>query len=205
MSSLYAILDAEAVDAAGKNLLSVARELREAGVELLQYRDKLATRDAMFANARQIHAIFERTATTLILNDSPEVCVAAAWDGVHVGQGDSSVEQARRVVGPDRIIGVSTHNEAEVRSAQLSEADYIAIGPVFLTASKRDTEAEVGLAGVAMARALTDKPLVAIGGIGHEQAAAVLHAGADAVAVISALLRRGATVKANARQLLQQW
>jgi len=199
MPSLYAILDAEAVAGAGRDLIEVARELRGAGVTLLQYRDKRARAEDVLANAEQIRAIFGESAL-LLLNDYPELCVRAGWDGVHVGQGDATVEAARRIVGPQCVVGVSTHDATQVRIADATNADYIAIGPVYATASKRDTEAEVGLAGVAAARALTTKPLVAIGGIDASRAGAVLDAGADAVAVIGALLSEAATIAEAVRR-----
>lgn len=200
MPSLYAILDAEAVQAKGWELIQVARELHAGGVELLQYRDKHAGSEDLLANARRIGVVFEGAAT-LILNDDPELCVRAGWDGVHVGQGDASVAEARRIVGADRIVGVSTHTAEQVRLADAGEADYIAIGPVYATSSKRDTEAEVGLGGVAAAREWTSKPLVAIGGIDRARMRSVLEAGADAVAVIGALLDPRLTIEQNVRQL----
>ena len=202
MPPLYAILDAEAVQAAGRELAAVAQELRAAGVELLQYRDKRATAEVVLANARMLRVIFAHTAI-LVLNDAPALCVQAGWDGVHVGQGDMPVAAARRIVGEDRIVGVSTHAAVEVKRADASDADYIAIGPVFATRSKSDTEAEVGLDGISEARRLTRKPLVAIGGITTDRMPAVLRAGADAAAVISALLAPGATVTENVMRLRQ--
>ena len=200
MPSIYAILDGEAVHAAGRNLFTTARELRAGGVKLLQYRDKLASDKIVLGNALQLRDVFAGEAT-LILNDRPELCVQAGWDGVHVGQGDTSVAEARRIVGADRIVGVSTHRTEQVRHAHASSADYLAIGPVFATGSKRDTEAEVGLAGVSAARQLTTKPLVAIGGINSARISSVLHAGADAAAVIGALFAADATVEENVRRL----
>ncbi len=123
----------------------------------------------------------------LILNDRAELSAAAGWDGVHVGQEDLSPQQARLLAGPKAIIGVSTHNEAQVMAANAEPLDYIAIGPVFATRTKSDTSPVVGLEGVRRARALTQKPLVAIGGITLETAAAVCEAGADSIAVISAI------------------
>ena len=127
------------------------------------------------------------SACHLILNDRADLAVLANFDGVHVGQGDLSPEDARRVVGTDRIVGVSTHTDEQVRIADQSCADYIAIGPVFATGTKLNPDPVVGLEGVRRARALTTKPLVAIGGITRDNARSVIDAGADSVAVISAL------------------
>jgi thiamine-phosphate pyrophosphorylase len=117
------------------------------------------------------------------------LCIAAEFDGVHVGQDDLSPQSARKIVGNGRWVGVSTHNAAQVVDADKTSANYIAIGPVFATASKQKPDPVVGLAGVREARALTGKPLVAIGGITRQNCRAVIDAGADAVAVISDLIR----------------
>jgi len=125
----------------------------------------------------------------LIMNDRADLCLAAEFDGVHVGQDDLSPESVRTIIGPKRWMGVSTHNADQLREADLSSADYLAIGPVFQTSSKERPDPVVGLEGVRRARALTQRPLVAIGGITRANAASVMEAGADAVAVISDLLR----------------
>lgn len=125
----------------------------------------------------------------LIMNDRADLCLAAEFDGVHVGQDDLSPESVRKIIGPDRWLGVSTHNPAQLGEADLTSADYLAIGPVFATSSKEKPDPVVGLEGVRLARSLTRKPLVAIGGITRSNAASVIEAGADSVAVISDLLR----------------
>ncbi|HUA13757.1 MAG TPA: thiamine phosphate synthase [Verrucomicrobiae bacterium] len=124
----------------------------------------------------------------LIMNDRADLCLAADFDGAHVGQDDLSPKSVRSIIGPNRWLGVSTHNPEQLREADRSSADYLAIGPVFATASKANPDPVVGLEGVRRARALTRKPLVAIGGITRANAASVIEAGADAVAVISDLL-----------------
>jgi len=125
----------------------------------------------------------------LIMNDRADLCLAAEFDGVHVGQEDLSAEAVRKIIGPERWLGVSTHNPEQLREADLTSADYLAIGPVFATSSKERPDPVVGLEGVRRARQLTRKPLVAIGGITRANAASVIEAGADSVAVISDLLR----------------
>ena len=125
----------------------------------------------------------------LIMNDRADLCLAAEFDGVHVGQEDLSPESVRKIIGPERWLGVSTHNPEQIREADLTSADYLAIGPVFPTSSKEKPDPVVGLEGVRRARALTRKPLVAIGGITRTNARSVIEAGADSVAVISDLLR----------------
>jgi thiamine-phosphate pyrophosphorylase len=125
----------------------------------------------------------------LIMNDRADLCLAVGFDGVHVGQDDLSPESVRKIIGPNRWLGVSTHNPEQLAEADKTSADYIAIGPVFATSSKENPDPVVGLEGVRRARALTRKPLVAIGGITRANAAAVIEAGSDSVAVISDLIR----------------
>jgi thiamine-phosphate pyrophosphorylase len=189
---LYPILDAACFqDALG--LTSAADELVAAGATLLQYRNKSGNARAMLEQARELRQHC-RTGVSdphvrLIMNDRADLCLAAEFDGVHVGQEDLSPEAARGIIGPGRWLGVSTHNPEQLREADLTSADYLAIGPVFATSSKDRPDPVVGLEGVRLARALTRKPLVAIGGITRANAASVIEAGADSVAVISDLLR----------------
>ncbi len=123
------------------------------------------------------------------MNDRADVCVAADYDGVHLGQDDVSPESGRKVIGKNYWMGLSTHNSDQVVAADKTDADYVAIGPVFATASKLNPDAVIGLNGVREARKLTAKRLVAIGGITHANCRAVIEAGADSVAVISGLLK----------------
>lgn len=124
----------------------------------------------------------------LIINDRADLAVASGADGVHLGQDDLPIEDARRVVGDERWIGVSTHNLEQLGAALESSADYIAIGPVFATVSKDNPDPVIGLEGVRLARSMTKKPLIAIGGITLDNCRSVIEAGADSVAVISAIL-----------------
>jgi thiamine-phosphate pyrophosphorylase len=182
---LYAILDSACVPSPGE-ILQVARELLEAGVTLFQYRNKSSTAAQMLADARTLrHVVGQKR---LIMNDRADLCLAAECDGVHLGQDDLTVAGARRVVGQERWVGISTHNLEQVRDADRTSATYIAIGPVFATASKANPDPVVGIEGVRAARALTRKPLVAIGGITRQNCRSVIEAGADSVAVISDLL-----------------
>jgi thiamine-phosphate pyrophosphorylase len=122
------------------------------------------------------------------LNDRVSLVRTAGYDGVHVGQEDLSPADARAMLGSGVVVGISTHGERQLRDAADSPVDYVAIGPVFATSSKQVPDPVVGLEGVRAARALTDKPLVAIGGISRVNCASVVEAGADSVAVISDLL-----------------
>jgi thiamine-phosphate pyrophosphorylase len=187
--SVYPILDAGYLARAGDRAAFLRRligELADAGVGILQYRNKLGTEFEILADARAIREACG-SSMRLILNDWPELAVAAGFDGVHVGQTDLSPDEARSILGPGKIVGVSTHNEAQLRGADSQPVDYIAIGPVFATTTKQNSDPVVGLEGVRLARRITQKTLVGIGGITLENAAQVRQAGADSVAVISAI------------------
>jgi thiamine-phosphate pyrophosphorylase len=199
---LYGIVDAELLAAHSIPLEAFARELRAAGVGLLQYRDKNGSPQDILRAAAILREAMTGSGCKLILNDRADLSVLANFDGVHVGLGDLSPEDARRIVGPDRIVGVSTHTYEQVRLADQSCADYIAIGPVFVTRTKHNPDPVVGLEGVRRARSLTHKPLVAIGGLTRANARSVLDAGANSIAVISALFANGQTVEHVARDFL---
>jgi thiamine-phosphate pyrophosphorylase len=203
LQRLYAIIDAQLLARRTIRLRKFAVGLRSAGVGLVQYRDKSGSPQDILRAAAILRELFAGTDCQLIMNDRPDLAVLANFHGVHVGQTDLSPEDAKRVIGPDRIVGVSTHNDDQLRAADLTSADYIAIGPVFSTATKADAEPVVGLEGVRRARALTRKPLVAIGGITRANARSVIEAGADSVAIISALFSDGESVEKVARDFLE--
>jgi thiamine-phosphate pyrophosphorylase len=200
---LYAIVDADLLKQRGVRLRKFAVGLRAAGVTLVQYRNKTGAPQDILAAAASLREVFAGLDYRLILNDRADLAVLADSGGVHVGQDDLSPEDAKRVAGPERIVGVSTHTDDQVRSADLTSADYIAIGPVFSTSTKADAEKPLGLEGVRRARPLTRKPLVAIGGITHENARSVIDAGADSVAVISGFLVEGESIEKVARDFLE--
>lgn len=154
---------------------------------MLQLRDKDASAREILRLSRELRRVLPDE-VTLILNDRADIAVAAQANGVHVGQDDIPPEAARRIVGRERVLGVSTHNSEQVATADRTSADYLAIGPVFTTTSKERPDATVGLQGVRQARAHTRKALVAIGGITLQNCRSVIEAGADSVAVISELL-----------------
>lgn len=233
----YPIADAGLLAQHGIGVEDFARQMSDAGVMLLQYRDKQGRPEQILRNAALVKMAFHGTGCMLILNDHAGLARLADWDGVHLGQSDlapsdlgpsdlapsdaglsehgqsdgrqngpaqtnltqgkpgqsefaqeeTQAQQARRTVTDGRIIGVSTHTDAQIAAGDAGCADYIAIGPVFATSSKENAEPAVGLEGVRRARALTSKPLVAIGGITRANCKAVIEAGADSVAVISEL------------------
>jgi thiamine-phosphate pyrophosphorylase len=185
---LYPILDAGLLERAGLSLEGFAQQLRAAGVRFLQYRDKDSSDEAVLERAALLRRIFPSSDSCLILNDRVLLVQASGFDGVHVGQDDLSPAEVRALLGPEILVGVSTHGDAQLRAAADGPADYVAIGPVYATSSKENPSPVVGLEGVRAARALTAKPLVAIGGITRMNCSAVIEAGADSVAVISDLL-----------------
>jgi thiamine-phosphate pyrophosphorylase len=198
LSRLYPILDVDCLQANCqdgallKTLCDFADELVAAGVTILQYRAKNLSSREMLAHARELRRIVPRS-VKLVMNDRADLCVAAGFEGVHVGQEDLSPSSVREIIGHDRLLGVSTHNLAQFAIAMDSPADYLAIGPVFPTASKLNPDPIVGLDMLREARSLLaaqsdPRPLVAIGGITRANATQVLAAGADSVAVISDLV-----------------
>ena len=184
---LYPILDADCFPD-DNAMFAAAEELASVGCTLMQYRNKSRNARQMLDHARELkRRVGGRV--KLIMNDRADLCLAADFDGVHVGQDDLSADSVRRIIGPNRWLGVSTHNPEQLAEADKTSADYLAIGPVFATSSKANPDPIVGLEGLRRARELTRKPLVAIGGITRENARSVIDAGADSVAVISDLLR----------------
>lgn len=180
---LYPILDASVIPG---DPYAFARELAAAGCSFLQFRGKGRGAREQVSQGRELARILP--GVTWIMNDRSDLAVAAGFQGVHVGQDDLSPEGARRVCPRPMVLGISTHDLDQLRAADRTDADYIAVGPVFATASKADPDPVVGLAGVRAARRITQKPLVAIGGITVENCQEVIAAGADSVAVISGLL-----------------
>lgn len=199
---LYPIIDKTTLDRRGITVCDFAQDLAAAGVGIVQYRDKFAAPQQVLEAGAKVAEAFAGRDCTLILNDRADLALLAGW-GVHVGQGDLPPADAKRIVG-ERIVGVSTHTDDQVIAADSTPADYIAIGPVFATSTKLDAEPVVGLEGVRRARALTRKPLVAIGGITRENARSVIDAGADSVAVISAIFQPGRTVRESVEDFLER-
>jgi thiamine-phosphate pyrophosphorylase len=190
---LYAIVDASCFSTT-EQLNAFSEQLVAGGCTLLQYRNKSGNARMMVEQAQALRKQHSRARAQsphvrLIMNDRADLALVAEFDGVHVGQDDLLPESVRSIIGADRWLGVSTHNPEQLAEADQTSADYLAIGPVFSTSSKEKPDPVVGLEGVHRARQLTRKPLVAIGGITRANAASVIEAGADSVAVISDLLR----------------
>ena len=188
---LYAIIDAALLKTSE---LSFAEMMAESGVELLQYRHKRATSRELFEASRSLSARLSRLSKPgvyeprFVVNDRADIAVLVGAQGVHVGQQDLSVEEARGIMGADRWVGVSTHSLEQVDAADQTSANYIAFGPIFPTESKENPDPVVGLELLREARQHTRKPLVAIGGITLKRAADIFRAGADSLAVARDLI-----------------
>jgi thiamine-phosphate pyrophosphorylase len=190
---LYAILDPSL---SSIPVMQLANVLADAGVRLMQLRDKGVSAAVgssaagrlngrrLLASTRELVGQTRERGVKLIVNDRPDIAAIAGAAGVHVGQEDLPVEDARRICGTRCWVGVSTHNMEQLREAASTSADYIAVGPIFPTSSKENPDPVVGLEFLRAARQITQKPLVAIGGITRATAAEVWRAGADSLAVI---------------------
>jgi thiamine-phosphate pyrophosphorylase len=182
---LYVILDAALLI---HPETQIAAGLAEAGVRLLQYRNKQASARELLEKSRALADELLPKQVRFIVNDRADVAVLAGATGVHLGQDDLGPDSARGLAGSDGVVGVSTHNLEQFAAAAATSTDYIAIGPIFETSTKKNPDPVVGMEIVRAARRLTDKPIVAIGGITLARAAEMIAAGADSIAVISDIL-----------------
>jgi thiamine-phosphate pyrophosphorylase len=186
LPKLYPVTDARL---SGLRHAEQVARLGGGGATLVQLREKHLTPREFYAEALAAVSVARERGVRLVINDRADIALAVGADGVHLGQDDLHPEAARRLLGPERIVGFSTHSVEQAAEAARLPVNYIAIGPIFATTSKENPDPAVGLEGVRCVReAVGSIPLVAIGGITHENARAVLDAGADSVAVISALL-----------------
>lgn len=185
----------------GRPLAETVRRAVEGGVTCVQLRAKTASARALLAQARELLALLRPRGVPLIVNDRLDIALAAGADGVHVGQDDLPCADARRLAPPGFLVGVSVGTAAEALAAAAAGASYLGVSPVFDTPTKRDTPPATGLEGLRRIRAATSLPLVAIGGIHAGNAAAVRAAGADGLAVVSAIMT-AADPAAAARRLL---
>ncbi len=189
---LYAILDVAVAERHGWSPAELARAFLEGGARLVQVRDKRGSSGALLALCDQVVALARPSGALVIVNDRADLARLAGADGVHLGQEDLPVAEARRLVGPGALVGLSTHTLDQVRAGAAEPVSYLGVGPVFGTATKDTGYAPGGLDRVRTAAAVAaGTPIVAIGGITLGQAADVIAAGADAVAVISDLLSTG--------------
>jgi thiamine-phosphate pyrophosphorylase len=194
---VYVIADSH--HARGRSPREIVDAAIRGGATAVQLRMKEEPARTMFQNARDIAPLCRAAGVALILNDRIDVALAANADGVHVGQDDLPAGAARLLLGDARLLGVSAAVEAEVIAAERDGADYIGVGPIYPTATKADAGADVGLARLHALRRLTSIPIVAIGGITIDNAAAAIRAGASGVAVITAVTLADDMVEATRR------
>jgi thiamine-phosphate pyrophosphorylase len=187
LSGLYVILDPSV--SLARPLVEVMRTAAEAGAVLFQYRNKTASMKDAYMEALALRDAAAKAGVLFIVNDRCDLAMAVDADGVHLGQQDLPLDLARKVMGPKKLIGISTHNAEQVREATAGKPDYLGFGPIFTPGSKQDHAPVVGLEGLRMIRSLTALPVFAIGGIHIDQVDEVMRAGADGVAVISAILQ----------------
>ncbi|MGE0116551.1 MAG: thiamine phosphate synthase [Dongiaceae bacterium] len=183
--SVYLVLDR--LFAGQRDLLAVLQAALAGGVTMVQLRDKQAPRSLFLDQARRMLALLRPAGVPLIVNDRVDVALAVGADGVHVGQDDMAAGEARRLLGPDAIVGLSVSRPEECAGADPAVVDYVGLGPVFPTDTKPDTPPPLGIGGVRALRPHLGVPVVAIGGIGAGNAAGLVGAGADGVAVVSAI------------------
>ncbi len=200
---LYPILDTGALERRGLTLVETAAAMLDAGVRILQIRHKGLWSGSVFENARQVALLCRQAGATLIVNDRADIAKLLGA-GLHLGQDDLVPRDARALLGDGPLIGYSSHNRTQLRDAAAEPVDYVALGPIFITSSKPNPDAIVGIDELRRCRPLVEKPLVAIGGITRENAQAVFDAGADAVAVIADLLPERAAA-AGLRQRIEEW
>ncbi len=171
-----------------RSTVEIVEKSVQGGVSVVQLREKdLCTRD-FYEEGHQIKDFLKRSGIPLIINDRIDIALALDADGVHLGQKDMPLAQARKILGPDRIIGLSVECLADINREAETYADYLALSPVFHTATKTDISAPWGLEGIRKARAATAMPLIAIGSIKLSNAGSVIEAGADCIAVVTAIV-----------------
>jgi thiamine-phosphate pyrophosphorylase len=200
---VYPILDTESLEARGLTLESAAAALLHGGAGILQIRHKGHWSRQVFDTAGRVARLCREAGVPLIVNDRADFAKLLEA-GLHVGQHDLAPRDARLLLGPEAAIGFSSHNASQLVDAAAEPVDYVALGPVFSTRSKRQPDPEVGVEEVRRCRALLSKPLVAIGGITRANAMSVLRAGADSVAVIADLLPANATPQ-SLRERMEEW
>lgn len=187
LSGLYVILDPEVCP--DRPLVDVLKACAAAGAKIFQYRNKTASMKAAYEEALPLRRAAQELGVLFIVNDRCDLALAVKADGVHLGQGDLPLDLARQVIGPDKLIGISTHSREQVAAATAGGPNYLGFGPIFTPGSKSDHEPVVGLEGLRAIRPLTTLPIFAIGGITADRTEEVIRAGADGVAVISAILK----------------
>ncbi|WP_455377330.1 thiamine phosphate synthase [Petrachloros mirabilis] len=201
LAGLYVILD-PAVQPA-RPLAEVLTRSATAGARIFQYRNKTGSMEEAYAEALPLRRLATELGVLFIVNDRCDLALAIDADGVHLGQDDLPYLDARKVMGPRTIIGLSTHNEHQVREAERLQPDYIGFGPIYTPGSKQDHDPVVGVEGLRAIRPLTSLPIFAIGGITVNHVGDVIRAGANGVAIISAILKASDVARATEELIAQ--
>lgn len=200
---VYPILDGELLARHSLSMAAAAEALLDAGARMIQLRWKKHFSRDVFEEARKIAGLCRSSQALLIVNDRADMAVLLET-GLHLGQDDLSPSHARRIVGPDRPIGFSTHNAEQFLAGDLEPVDYLAIGPIFATSNKTNPDPVIGAAELVRLRASTLKPVVAIGGITRANARQVWRSGADSVAVIGDMYPEDCTTT-SLRKRFEEW
>ena len=185
-------------------MLDILRQAAEGGARFFQYRDKTSSMAAAYRQAVPLRHAARDMGVTFLVNDRCDLALAVDADGVHLGQQDLPIQMARTVMGAGKLIGISTHTDAQVSAATQAGADYLGFGPIFPPGSKRDHDPVVGIDGLRRIRRLTGLPVFAIGGIALDHVSSIIEAGASGVAVISAIVR-AADVTTTTRAFVSQF
>jgi thiamine-phosphate pyrophosphorylase len=201
LAGLYVILDPSVRP--NCPLIEILKVAAASGATIFQYRNKVSSMKEAYAEALTLRKAATELSVLFMVNDRCDLALAVDADGVHLGQDDLPYAEARKLLGSNRVIGVSTHNADQVKEAARLKPDYIGFGPIFKPASKQDHDPIVGLSGLREIRPLTTLPIFAIGGIHLDQVGAVIQSGADGIAVISAVLN-APDVKKIVEQLIAQ-
>jgi thiamine-phosphate pyrophosphorylase len=199
----YPILDTGLCARRGLNIVTGAEAILAGGAKILQLRHKTHFSRDVFSQAQHIQSLCAAAGALFVINDRADMALLLDSD-LHVGQDDLPPAAARRLIGPERLLGFSTHNEAQLCAALEEPVDYVALGPIFGTVSKLNPDPLVGLNELQRLRALTVKPLVAIGGITRSNASQTIEAGADSVAVIADLIPDECTPE-SLRARVEEW
>jgi thiamine-phosphate pyrophosphorylase len=200
---LYPILDTGMLAQRNCDASAAAGAMLAGGARILQFRDKRHFSRGVFEQAEHVAELCRRAGAIFVIDDRADIAMLLDA-GVHIGQDDLPPQDARRLIGPGRLLGFSMHNEAQLRAASSEPVDYVAVGPIFGTTSKEQPDPVVGIEELRKLRTMETRPLVAIGGITRENALTVLDAGADSVAVIGDLLPPECSFE-TIRMRMEEW
>ena len=199
--SLYLVTDKNLTN--GRPLETVVEEAIEGGVTIVQIRDKKSSTKEFLSIAKNIRVITEKAGVPLIINDRADIALAVNADGLHIGQSDMPYEEARKLMGPNAIIGISATNIEQAKAAASWDVDYLGIGPIFFTNTKEDLKTPIGFEGFKSIAAVSSHPLIAIGGIKANHVQQAMQSGAAGVAVVTAIVSADSP-KLAAEELLSE-